>query len=143
MTMPAHALRPGDYLEVIAARHPAADRSPDEGFARVQWIEVLDPEHVGRLTAQPSWRDQRLLLVRLRSTSNMLVLAADSPVRVLAYVNLERAAFEGSFDLDSDGPPFDPKAPASRPFTPRRGAGRSPAGSSVIFRMGRTRLCGQ
>ncbi|MEU4229624.1 hypothetical protein AB0F17_35455 [Nonomuraea sp. NPDC026600] len=118
MTMPAHALRPGDYLEAIAARHPAADRSPDEGFARVQWIEALDPEHTGHLTAQPAWRDQRLLLVRLRSARDILLLPADSPVRVLAYVNPERAAFEGSFDPDGDGPPFDPKVPASRPFTP-------------------------
>ncbi|NJP98446.1 hypothetical protein HCN51_55035 [Nonomuraea sp. FMUSA5-5] len=118
MTMPAHALRPGDYLEAIAARHPAADRSPDEGFARVQWIEVLDPEHAGHLTAYPAWHGQGLLLVRLRSAHDMLLLAADSPIRVLAYVNPERAAFEGSFDLDGDGPPFDPKVPASRPFTP-------------------------
>jgi len=46
------------------------------------------------------------------------MLAADSPVRVLAYVNPERAAFEGSFDPDGDGPPFDPTVPDSRPFTP-------------------------
>ncbi|HUR03169.1 MAG TPA: hypothetical protein VM347_11555 [Nonomuraea sp.] len=117
MPVPAHALRPGDYLEVIAVRHPAADRSPDEGFARVQWIEVLDPEHAGRLTAHLAWRGQRLLLVRLRSARDILLLGADSPVRVLAYVNPERAAFEGSFDLDGDGPPFDPKVPACRPFT--------------------------
>ncbi|MFI7135796.1 hypothetical protein ACIBQ1_59835 [Nonomuraea sp. NPDC050153] len=118
MTMPAHALRPGDYLEAIAARHPAADRSSDEGFARVQWIEVLDPEHAGRLTTHPAWRGQRLLLVRLRSALDILLLGADSPVRVLAYVNPERAAFEGSFDSDGDGPTFDPKVPAGRPFTP-------------------------
>ncbi|MEU4574661.1 hypothetical protein [Nonomuraea sp. NPDC023979] len=118
VTMPACALRPGDYLEAIAARYPAAERSPDEGFARVQWIEVLDPEHAGQLTAYPAWRGQRLLLVRLRSALDILLLGADSPVRVLAYVNPERAAFEGSFDPDGDGPTFDPKVPACRPFTP-------------------------
>ncbi|MEU0478348.1 hypothetical protein ABZ260_04070 [Streptosporangium sp. NPDC006013] len=117
LTLPGPALQPGDYLEVIADRYPAGDRSPDEGFARLEWLAVLDQQHVHHLIADPAWRNGPLLLVRTRGSGGILLLRADEPVRVLAYVNPERDAFEGSLDAGGDGPPFDPRVPPARPFT--------------------------
>ncbi len=108
VVLTAHALREGDYLEIMAARFPEGDRTADEGFARVQWVGVLDRQHVPSLIADRAWAATSLMVVRTRGMVGLLLLRADQPVNVLGYVNPERAAIEGSVDVEGNEPPWDP-----------------------------------
>ncbi|MCC5579229.1 hypothetical protein IMZ11_26735 [Microtetraspora sp. AC03309] len=105
VTMPASALAPGDYLEAIGVRYPEGDRTADEGFVRIQWVGALDRDLAAQLVARPDWHNDRLVLVTMRGSADVLVLRPDHEVRILAWVNPERAAWEGSLDAEGEGPP--------------------------------------
>ncbi|MEU8196276.1 hypothetical protein AB0C10_21065 [Microbispora amethystogenes] len=106
VTMPAGALAPGDYLEAIAVRYPAGDRTADEGFVRIQWIGALDRDLAAQLVDGPDWHGDRLVLVTMRGSVDVLMLRPDQEVRILAWLNPERGAWEGSLNAEEKGPPW-------------------------------------
>jgi hypothetical protein len=86
---PASLLLPGDYVQVHATETALGNR-PDEGFARVEHVRVLDKAAAEVMFADPDWHRQVMVLT-VRSLQGLLLLSVDD-VAVLAFVDPERVA---------------------------------------------------
>jgi hypothetical protein len=90
---PASALRVGDYLRIHTNRWPDNDRNIDAGFARVEYVRILDPNSAEKLFADFSWHTT-VVAVSSYGLPGVLLLRADDELTVMAYVNIEREAWE-------------------------------------------------
>ncbi|MFD5559060.1 hypothetical protein [Kitasatospora griseola] len=93
---PAHALMTGDYLQIHAHRHPAADMGVDEGFRRVEAVRHFP---AARAPARPRARAPRqpgparagggLVLAAVHGVHGTLLLTG-THITVLIAPNPER-----------------------------------------------------
>lgn len=99
-SIPARGLSAGDYLQILGAQHPDHVCAPDEGFHRVFGVRVIAPDDAVGVAGPPLIGDAGLVAVGVRGLRGVLLLGADQPVQVLAFVNPEREAYEGPDDED-------------------------------------------
>ncbi len=138
VSLPAAGLRVGDYLETIAERFPPRDRAPDEGFHRIDWLRVLDPPAAAALVTDASPADAGMLVVGVVGLSGTLLLPRDRSVRVLVWVNPERAAWDRRLTIG--GPLMEPM-PLGRGSSPARSSDRRGRRSGGRIRRRMTRRC--
>ncbi|MFJ1756570.1 hypothetical protein [Kitasatospora sp. NPDC088134] len=88
-TKPVRALKAGDYLQIHAHRHPAADMGVDEGFHRVEAVHHLPAEHLPTLLADPARARDGLVLAAVHGVPGTLILTG-TDATVLTAPNPER-----------------------------------------------------
>jgi hypothetical protein len=92
-TKPAWALIVGDYVQVCANRWPPQDVDTDEGFARVEHVDVVDAEVAESVFDDPTWHTM-VFVVTVNSLPGVLLLRREDDISVMTYVNPEREAWD-------------------------------------------------
>jgi hypothetical protein len=90
---PALLLRVGDYLQVHADRWPGVDLDVDEGFMRIEHLEVIDQPDAGGMFDNRRWQID-VLVVGVQGLPGVLLIPVGEQVTVLSFVDPRREAWD-------------------------------------------------